>query len=398
MKLFSNFELHLYTEIVFGKGTEGQTGELVDKHGGTKVMLVYGGGSIKKSGLYDRVAKSLSAAGIPFVELAGVLPNPRRSFVDKGIALAREQGVDFILPVGGGSTLDTAKAISFALCYEGDWWDLYTHKAVPQARIPVGSIHTISAAGSETSTSSVIVDDVDTGLKHGCGGPLARPVFAIMNPELTYSVSNYHTGAGTADIFAHTFDRYFCADDCALGDAFAEGLLRTVVHYGPIAFQKPDDYEARAELMLCGTFSHNDITGIGHSGSRRGGAHALESVISSLFDSAHGAGLAVVMPAWLQVMANKDKDARSRVAKFAINVFGVNADLADHMGVAQEGIRRFRFWLSDIGMPSTLSKLGVKKSDINTLVSCSGFGGDGQVGGYRTFTREELVDFYQSIL
>lgn len=398
MKTFGHFDLHLSTEIVFGKGTEARTGELVQKYGGTKVLLVYGGGSIKRIGLYDRVIDSLHQAGISYVELAGVQPNPRRSLCDKGIEIARANGVDFILAVGGGSTLDTAKAISYALCYEGDWWDFYSGKAVPQARVPVGSIHTISAAGSETSTGTVIVDDVDTGAKKGGSGPLARPVFAIMNPELTYTVNAYQTGAGTSDIFAHTLERYFYPDDCALGDAFAEGLLRTVIKYGPLAIEKPNDYEARAELMLCGSFAHNDITGIGHTPGRRGGPHALESAISAFFDTAHGAGLAVVMPAWLRLVADSGEAGCARVAQLAVNVFGVSADMADLKLVAYEGIARFRHWLNALGMPSTLTQMGLKESDIQTLVDNGRYDANGQIAGYIYLNRQELDAFYHSVL
>jgi alcohol dehydrogenase YqhD (iron-dependent ADH family) len=225
MKNFANFSYHMYTEIVFGRGTEAELARLIRKYGGSRLMLVYGGGSIKKIGLYDRVIKSLNGAGIPFIELGGVQPNPRRSLVEKGLALAQEGKVDFLLGVGGGSTIDTAKAIALGLANEGEYWKFY-NGAAAEKMAPVGTIHTIAAAGSETSGSSVLVDDIDSGRKQSFMWTPCRPVFAIMNPELTYSVSAYQTGAGAADILAHTVSRYFFRDSPVshLGDEFAEGL------------------------------------------------------------------------------------------------------------------------------------------------------------------------------
>ena len=397
MKQFSNFNLQLYTEIVFGKYTEANAGALVKKHGGTKVLLVYGGGSIKKSGLYARVVQSLNEADVPFVELAGVKPNPRRSLVDQGIALGKTEKADFLLAVGGGSTLDTAKAIGYAMLYDGDWWDLYTGKAKPAGMAPVGSINTIAAAGSETSTSSVILDDLDTHIKRSCNTQYGRPVFAIMNPELTYTVSPYQTGAGTVDIFAHTLERYFYQDDCSLADSLAAGVLRNVIKYGPIAYREPTNYEARAELMLTGSFAHNDITGIGHAG-RRGGPHRLEGPLSSAYDTAHGAGLAVVMPAWLKFVADRSDKGCVRVAKLAIEVFGVAPDLADLRLVAYEGIERFRAWIRVMGMPLTLCELGLSEQDVLTLPDMVRVNADGVLPGYELMTNDDFKAFYPTIL
>ncbi len=398
MKTFTDFNLHLYTDIVYGKDKEKMAGELVKKHGGKKVMLVYGGGSIKKMGLYDTVVSSLKDAGLEIVELPGVQPNPRRSLVQKGIELAKAEGVDFLLAVGGGSTLDTAKAIACAVKFGDNWWDMFSKGAVCTDRLGVGSIHTISAAGSESSTSMVVVDDVER-IGQKCSNPSAclRPDFAIMNPELTYSVSKYQTASGAADIFAHTLERYFYNSDCALGDEFAAGLLRTVVKYGPIACEDPNNYEARGELMLCATFSHNDITGIGHSGVR-GGPHGLESIISGTYDTAHGAGLAVVMPAWLRYVADFSDKGCARVAKLAIEVFGVTPDLADLKSVAYEGIERFKSWLKRIGMPLTLTELGVENADIDLFIERGRFNADGLFVGYVTMTKDQMRNFYEGIL
>ena len=234
MKTFTNFSFHMFTDILFGKDTQSQVAQMIKKHGGTKVMLVYGGGSVKKIGLYDTVTSKLNEAGIPFVELSGVQPNPRRSLAIKGLETAQKEGVDFLLAIGGGSAIDTAKAIALGLANGSDFWQFY-RGAVPEKIAKVGTIHTIAAAGSETSGSTVILDDLDTGHKFGIMYSVCRPVFAIMNPELTYSVGHYQTAVGTADIFAHTFDRYFMEPASHLCDEYCEGTLRTVVKYGPIA-------------------------------------------------------------------------------------------------------------------------------------------------------------------
>jgi alcohol dehydrogenase YqhD (iron-dependent ADH family) len=330
-------------------------------------MLVYGGGSIKRIGLYGRVTEALRAAAIPFIELGGVQPNPRRSLVEQGIKLAKAEGVDFPLAVGGGSSIDTAKAIALALANNGEYWAFYNGREVEKIA-PMGTIHTISAAGSETSGSTVLVDDLETGRKKSLMWATCRPRFAIMNPELTYSVSPYQTGAGASDILAHTVSRYFSNVDCHLGDEYAEGTMRTVVKYGPLAVAEPDNYEARAELMLAGSFSHNDLTGIGRSGPR-GGEHGLESQLSGHYDTAHGAGLAVVMPAWLQYIADTGTPEQiARIAQFGVKVFGAEVDMADPKGAADEGLRRFRSWLKSLGMPLTLKELGIPKIDLEGVV------------------------------
>ncbi|MCL2058398.1 MAG: iron-containing alcohol dehydrogenase [Oscillospiraceae bacterium] len=397
MKQFTNFSFHMYTEIVFGKGTQTQVADLVKKHGGQKVLLVYGGGSIKKSGLHGAVTKSLNEGGVPFIEMGGVQPNPLRSLVDKGYKLALAEGVDFMLGVGGGSSIDTAKGIALALANGGDYWQFYN--GTPAEKMaPVGVIHTIAAAGSETSRSSVLVDDA-TRQKKGFMWAPCRPVFAIMNPELTYTVPKYQTGAGAADVMAHTVSRYFTSAASHLGDEYAEGTMRTVVKYGPVAVERPDDYEARAELMLAGSFSHNDVTGIGRDGAR-GGEHGLESQLSGYYDTAHGAGLSVVMPAWLQYIAdNGDADQVARVARFGAKVFGADPDFADVKATADEGLVRFRAWLRSIGMPLTLRELGVPKSDLEAVVGrCMDNWGGGPVPGFMPLGEDAVRTIFASVV
>ncbi|GHV91433.1 NADH-dependent alcohol dehydrogenase [Spirochaetia bacterium] len=396
MKNFTNFTFNLYTDIVFGKGTEAEAGRLVRKHGGGKVMLVYGGGSIKKSGLYDRVVRALKDEGLPFTEFGGVQPNPRRSLVDKGIRIARDEKVDFLLGVGGGSAIDTAKAIALALANGGEYWKFYN--GTPAEKMaPVGTIHTIAAAGSETSRSSVLVDDLGTGRKQGFMWEPCRPRFAIMNPELTYTVSPYQTGAGSADIVAHTVSRFFTASASRLGDEYAEGTMRTVVHYAPIAIARPNDYEARAELMLAGSFSHNDLTGIGRNGPR-GGEHGLESQLSGFYDTAHGAGLAAVMPAWLQyIVDHGTTEQAARVAQFGVKVFGAYPDLSDVKATANDGLNRFRAWVKSIGMPLTLKELNIPKGDLPAIIQRCLDANGGKVPGWVELDAEAVRAIFTSI-
>ena len=399
MKNYTNFDFHMYTEIVFGKGTETRVAELIQKYGGKKVMMVYGGGTIKKIGLYDTVVKTLNDAGIPFIELGGVQPNPRRSLVEKGLKIAKEEGVDFLLGVGGGSSIDTAKAIALGLANEDNYWQFYNGTPV-QKMFPVGAIHTISAAGSETSVSSVLVDDLETGRKQGFMSTPARPMFAIMNPELTYTVSPYQTGSGAADIFAHTAMRYFAVGSSHLGDEFGEAVLRTVVKYGPIAVKEPNNYEARAELMMSGSFSHNDLTGIGRGSLSKGGEHGLESQLSGHYDTAHGAGLAAVMPSWLQYIAdNGTPEQLERVARFGVKVFGADPDMEDIKATADDGLERFRAWVKSIGMPLTLKELGIPKEDLNAVVDrCLAANGGSRVAGYMALDKDAVMAIFSSIV
>jgi alcohol dehydrogenase YqhD (iron-dependent ADH family) len=389
-KIFTNFDFQMYTEIAFGKDTERRVGELIQKYGGTKVLFVYGGGSIKKSGLYDRIVESLKAAGIAWVELAGVRANPRRSFVEEGIRVAKEAGADFYLGVGGGSAIDTAKAIALAAANEGEYWPFY-NGVMPKAMAPVGAINTIAAAGSETSDSSVLVDDIESGFKYGMGWPVCRPVFAIMNPELTYTLPPEQTAAGAADIFAHVFMRYFTNYASYLGDQYCEATFRTVVKYAPLALADPTGYEARAELMLAGSFAHNEFTGIGRLAESRGGEHGLERQLSGYYDTTHGAGLAVVMPALLKyVLRVSSSVQKARIARFAVSVFGVDADMENPEDVAREGIARFELWLQALNMPTTLKALGIPEGEIAAAAERTISDNGGLINGWLGFGPEAI--------
>ena len=398
MKHFTNFNLHLYTDILFGKGTENETGMMIRKHGGNRVMAVYGGGSVKKSGLLDRVLKSINDAGCSYIEFGGVHPNPRRSLVEKGIKLANDEKIDFLLGIGGGSSIDTAKAIALALANNGEYWKFYN--GIPAEKMaPVGTIHTISAAGSETSRSTVLVDDLETGRKQGLNWDCCRPVFAIMNPELTYTVSAYQTAAGAADIIAHSVSRYFIKDTplSCIGDEFAEGLMRTVIKYAATAIENPNDYEARAELMMAATFSHNEISGIGRIGPR-GGEHALEHQFSAHYDTAHGAGLAAIMPAWLQYVVDNGSPAQiARVAQFGVKVFGASVDMGDVKATANAGLRAFRSWVHSIGMPLTLDELGVPKAELPDMIKRTVEAAKGKITGFMDLDEKAITAIFSSM-
>lgn len=364
-----NFRFHMYTDIVFGRGAEEQAGKKVREYGGTKVMLLYGGGSIKKSGLYDKVVKSLQAENIPFVEFSGIQPNPLLSMAYKGLELVKKEGVDFLLAAGGGSTIDTAKGIALGMRYDGDLWDFYTAKVIPTKMAPIGTIPTIAAAGSETSRSTVLVHD-ELRLKLGLIQAPCRPTFSLLNPEWTFTLPAYQTAAGGTDIFAHVVERYFYPDDTYLGDKFAEGLMRTVIKYAPIALADPQNYTARAEISLAAAMAHNDFAGLGHYNlGWEGGCHAIERPISGLFNTTHGAGLAVIMPAWMTYTCKKTD--MSKHIQFATRVFDVEMDSRDPEGVAMEGIRRFKVWLKLIGMPVTLKELGLNEENIKLLIKGS---------------------------
>jgi alcohol dehydrogenase YqhD (iron-dependent ADH family) len=354
----------MYTEIAFGRGRVDDLAGLIRKYGGSKVLFVYGSGSIKRSGLYDRIVKALTDGGIAFAELGGVKANPLRSHVETGIALARSERTDFYLGVGGGSTIDTAKAIALAMANDGEYWAYYNGVEPPRME-PVGAINTIAAAGSETSGSTVLVDDLETGRKSGLmWTDVCRPVFAIMDPELTYTLPAAQTASGASDIFSHTFMRYFTNYASYLGDAYCVATFRTIRKYAPVAVSCPGDYEAHAELMLAATFSHNDLTGVGRAGDGKGGEHGLERQLSGYYDFPHGEGLAVMMPAYLKYMVRHGSPYQvARVAEFGVRVFDAEPEMADTAAVALDGIERFTAWLRSLGLPTTLAELGVPEGE-----------------------------------
>jgi len=358
----NNFNFYSPTEFVFGKDREVECGDYVIKHGGSKVLLHYGSSSAKKSGLLDRVQKSLQNKGIPFVELGGVQPNPHDSLVYKGIELCRKESVDFILAIGGGSAIDSAKAIAMGVPYDGDFWDFYSGKS-PQKALPVGTILTIAAAGSEGSGDSVITKE-DGMLKRGAGGDCIRPKFSILNPQLTCTLPAYQTACGATDIMAHIFERYFTnTKEVEVTDRLCEALLLTMIKETPRVIADPQNYDARANIMWAGMVAHNNIVGVGRD--QDWNSHGIEHELSALYDCAHGAGLAVIMPAWMEYVMNHDV---MRFAQVATRVWGCQMNFANPEITAKEGIGKFRQFLSNIGMPINFAQLGAKESDIPTEV------------------------------
>ena len=354
-----DFSFYSPTEFVFGRNTEAKTGELAQKHGATKVMILYGGGSAVRSGLIARVQASLKEAGIDYVEISGIQPNPTEGKVREGIRLVREQKVDFLLAVGGGSVIDTAKAIAVAVDYDGDFWDFYIGKAKITKAMPVGVVLTIPAAGSEGSGNSVITN-TETGQKLGIKEPmLLRPKFAVMNPELTMTLPAWHTASGICDMIVHILERYFSnTENVEISDRLCEGVITAIINEARKVMKNPQDYDARANIMWSGTIAHNGTCGIGREEDWAG--HQIEHEISAMYDVTHGAGLAVVTPAYMLFMADHHP---ARIQQFAERVFGV--------GDAKEGIRCFKLFLhDDLGLPVTLQELlpGLTKDEIEAAI------------------------------
>ncbi len=383
-----NFNFYSPTEFVFGKGRAAETGHFVKKYGGTKVLIHYGGGSAVKSGLIGIVKKSLDEAGIPYCELGGVQPNPRDTLVYKGIDLCRNEGVDFILAVGGGSVIDSAKGIAIGVPYNGDFWDMYCGKA-PEKALPVATVLTIAAAGSEGSGDSVITKE-DGMLKRAVGSDHLRPKFSVMDPALTQTLPAYQTACGATDIMAHVFERYFTnTKEVEITDRLCEAVLITMVKEAPRVIADPDNYDARANIMWAGMVAHNNIVGVGRQ--QDWNSHGLEHELSGLYDVAHGAGLAVIMPSWMEYVY---KHNVLRFCQMATRVFGCQMNFENPEVTALEGIHRFRSFLHSIGMPINFAELGAKEEDIPVLVEKIGIG-DGKFGGFMELDRNDVTEIYR---
>ncbi len=384
----NNFQFYSPTEFVFGKGTENKTGYYVKKYGGTNVLLHYGGGSAVRSGLLDRVKKSLDEENIAYTVLGGVQPNPIDTLVYKGIEICRQKKIDFILAVGGGSVIDSAKAIAMGVPYDGDFWDFYSGKS-PQSALPVATVLTIAAAGSEGSGDSVITK-VNGGLKRGAGSDLIRPKFSIMNPELTCTLPAYQTACGATDIMAHVFERYFTnTTEVEITDRLCEAVLLTMIKETPRVIADPANYEARANIMWAGTVAHTNIVGVGRE--QDWNSHGIEHELSALYDCAHGAGLAVIMPAWMEFVY---KHNVLRFAQAAVRVWGYQMDFEQPENTAKEGIMRFRSFLKSIGMPLTFAELGAREEDIPLLVEKFGIG-NGKTGGFVELSGSDIEQIYR---
>lgn len=388
----NNFTFYSPTYFAFGRGMENDTGLYVRRFGGTKVLIHYGGGSVIRSGLMDKVKASLDKEKIEYVELGGVLPNPRSGLVYEGIDLCKKECVNFILAVGGGSVIDSAKAIAAGVKYDGNFWDFFEGKPVMEA-LKVGTVLTISAAGSEGSGDTVIT--LEEGmLKRGASGEALRPVFSVLNPELTQTLPAYQTAAGSTDIMAHVFERYFTkTSDVEITDRLCEAILLTMIKEIPRVIENPNDYEARANIMWAGMVAHNNLVGVGRD--QDWSSHVIEHELSALYDVTHGAGLAVIFPAWMAYVMKQDVD---RFAQFAVRVWGVTMNPNNPEETAKEGIERLKKFLTSIGMPISFKELGAKEEDIPKMVEKIGLGESGTIGGFMKLTGKDIEQIYRLAL
>ena len=388
-----DFNFYAPTRVVFGREAEENLPQLILQYGGGRVLVHYGGGSAKRSGLLDKVFGMLTGAGIQYVELGGVVPNPLLSKVREGIDLCRKENVNFILAIGGGSVIDSAKAIGYGVGYSGDVWDFWDGKAVPQTCLPIGVMLTIPAAGSEMSSSCVITND-EGMLKRGVNSDLCRCKFAIMNPERTYTLPPYQTAAGATDIMMHTMERYFSKyEDALLTDAIAEALLRTVKDAVPEVLKNPEDYRHRAAIMWASSLSHNDLTECGTE--KDFACHKLEHELSGLFGVTHGAGLAAIWGSWARYVMDKHLN---RFVQFAVNVMGVTNDFTDPRATALKGIEAIECFFRAIGMPVSIPELiGREATDeeIDEMVRKCSRDGKMKIGAMEVLIPVDMLKIYR---
>lgn len=388
-----NFTFYAPTYFAFGKDSEKRIGSLVRRFGGTKVLIHYGGGSIRQNGVYDKVTDSLSAAAIPYVELGGVSPNPRSGLVYKGIDICRKEDVDFILAVGGGSTIDSAKAIAAGVLYDGDFWDYFSKGKKVDLALKIGTVLTIAAAGSEGSPDAVITHE-DGMYKKGASGEALRPAFSVLNPEFTCTLSAYQTACGITDIMAHVCERYFSnTADVETTDRLCEGVLQAMVAEAPKVMQNLSDYQARANIMWAGMVAHNNIVGVGRE--QDWSSHNIEHELSARYDVAHGAGLAVIMPAWMRYVLRHDV---ARFAQFAVRIWGCDMNFADPEKTALEGIDRFQSFLGSIGMPSNFEEIGAREEDVPYFVEHLGVTDDHKIGGFMKLGPKDIESIFRLAL
>ncbi len=387
-----DFKYFTPTKVVFGKNTEKKVAELIKEFGGRKVLIHYGGGSVIRSGLMKRVTDKLDEAGIKYVMLGGAVPNPHLSLVYQGIELCKKEGVDFLLAVGGGSAIDSAKAIGYGLKNEGDVWDFYDYKRTAKASMPLGVILTLAATGSEMSDSSVITKEEGL-VKRGYSSDFGRPKFAILNPELTMTLPDYQTACGCTDIMMHTMERYFTnGGNMEITDSMAEALLRTVKENALILAKDPKNYDARAEVMWAGSLSHNGLTGCGNDGGDWM-THKLEHELGGLYDVAHGAGLAAIWGSWARYVY---KNCLPRFKRYALNVMGVENKGSDEE-IALKGIEAMEAFYREIKMPTNLRELGVKASDddLKLMAHKCAVGVNGAKGSARLLREEDMLEIFK---
>ena len=387
-----NFDYYTPTKVAFGKETVRRVGKLIKEFGGKKVLIHYGGGSVIRSGLMDKVKAILEEEQIPYIMLGGAVPNPHLSLVYEGIELCKKEAVDFILAVGGGSAIDSAKAIGYGVANEGDVWDFYDYKRQATGCLPIGVVLTLAATGSEMSDSSVITKEEGL-VKRGYSSDYARPKFAIMDPELTKTLPDYQTASGCADIMMHTMERYFHnGDSMEITDQLAEGLLRTVMVNAKILVSEPDNYEARAEVMWAGSLAHNGLTGCGTDGGDWM-SHKLEHELGGLFDVTHGAGLAAIWGSWARYVY---KDCLPRFKRFAVNVMGVQASGTDEE-IALKGIEAMEDFYRVIKMPTNLRELGIEptEEELAIMAHKCAVGVGGQSGSAKVLKEADMLAIYK---
>lgn len=389
-----NFDLYTPARILFGKGEEKRIGELLKPHA-DKVLLHYGGGSVKKSGLYDTVVASLKESGVDFVELGGVKPNPRLSLVQEGIALCQKENVGLILAVGGGSVIDSAKAIAMGVYYDGDIWEVYEEGKPIKKALPVATVLTIPAAGSESSGDTVITNE-EKQLKYGYGSPKLRPLLSIMNPELFFTLPKNQLANGVADMMSHVFERYFTnTTHTDLTDGLCEVTLKTLMKNALLVHEDMENYDAWAELGFAGTVAHNGLVGMGRQ--QDWACHGMEHELSAIYDVAHGAGLAVLTPGWMQYVY---KDNIGMFVQFAVNVMGVQGSYRDPDAIIQEGIGRLQEFFRKMGLPATLSELGIGEDKLEEMArkaTGEAFGKEQPKGGLKKLYWQDVLAIYQSV-
>lgn len=385
-----NFSFYSSTYISFGKDSEKEAGALVRRFGGSRALVHYGGGSIVRNGILSKVEASLRESDLPYSLLGGVRPNPLTGLIYQGIALCRQENIDFILAVGGGSAIDSAKAIALGACYEGDVWDFFSKGLPIKSALPLGAIPTVAAAGSEASQNVVITRE-EGMLKRSTKSDVLRPRFAIMNPAFTCTLPAYQTASGITDIISHVVERYFTRTrNVETSDRLCEALFKAVIHEAPRVMENPYDYEARANIMWAGMLAHNDVAGADRL--QDWGSHALEHELSAMYGVPHGAGLAVILPAWMEYMLKEDIP---RFAQFAVRVWDCDMDFTCPERTAREGIARFRTFLTSIGMPLSFEELGADPADIPLLVKTLGVGLGRQVGGFKQIDEKDAEAIYR---
>ncbi len=387
-----NFVYDITTKILFGKGQIENLGKEIKRYTDS-VLLVYGGGSIKRNGIYDAAVAQLQQNGIRFVELPGVEPNPRVATVAKGAALCREHKLGGVLAVGGGSSIDCAKVIAGAVDYDGNPWDLVVGKAPYKTILPVFSVLTLSATGSEMDPGAVI-SDPDTSDKRGTSHPGMLPKVSVLDPEYTYTVPQNQTAAGTADIMSHVMEQYFSVDESAyVSDRISEGLLKTCIHYAPIALREPDNYEARANLMWASSLGINGLAGFGKA--RRWSVHGIEHMLSAYYDITHGVGLAILTPNWMDFALNEE--TLPRFVRYGVNVWDIDSR-NEPMMIAKESIARTRrFFTEELGLPATLREVGIDETHLAEM-STRAFGEKGLAGGFVPMSAADIETILKNSL